>query len=378
LSLFLYFIITILFFILNNSFFTQKNNKNFIFLKLYIYWVIFCFLRGLFLSDNYWDFKSLFFNTFGLIILVSIFTFQNIDFLKFFLINWIKIMLPIFIFYIFNIDSSAYGYYLIPITVLILFFNILSSKWKILLIFISIFVIYSDISARSNVLKFIFPFLILISNYFPKFIQSKFFQFLIKFVFFLPFIFLILGFTGIFNIFKMSDYIRGDFKINKVVGNRIVNENLIADSRTFLYFEVAISAIKNNYILFGNTPSGGNDSDTFGNDVGKILKTGKYKRYSNEVSILNIFTWTGLVGVVLYFFIFYKAVNFAIFDSSNIYSIYFGLYVLFRWLFAWIEDFNRFDIMNLTLCIFLTFCYSSKFRKMNNLEVKEWFNYFNN
>ena len=49
-----------------------------------------------------------------------------------------------------------------------------------------------------------------------------------------------------------------------------------------------------------------------------------------------------------------------------------GLFVSFRWTYAWVEDFNNYDIMNVVLWILIALCYSQSFREMNDEEIKYW------
>jgi len=191
------------------------------------------------------------------------------------------------------------------------------------------------------------------------------------FVFILPFVLLFLATTGIFNIFKMDEYV--STKSNTIrVNSQGMEEDLLGDSRTFLFQEVILSAIKNDYVLFGRTLARGNDSASFGAGAAEELRTFRYERYDNEVGILNVFTWTGIVGVILYFFIFFKAAKLAIVYSNSYFLKILGIYVSFRWLTAWIEDFNRFDIMNLFIWIVVGMCYSKQFRKMSDQDFKIW------
>ena len=69
--------------------------------------------------------------------------------------------------------------------------------------------------------------------------------------------------------------------------------------------EVIESAIKNDYVLFGRTPANGYDSIYFGEHLKYDLGTNKMQRFSSEVSIINIFTWNGLIGTLLYFLVFF-------------------------------------------------------------------------
>jgi hypothetical protein len=367
----LVYLLILVLFIKFNKLYNYKDS-NLIYLRIYLFWIFICIIRGVFVADNYWDYKSLINNSFGLLVIYSIYSFRNLDLVYHILNVWYKISLPIFLLLFFFIDTVAYGYYLIPVSFLILFFPALPIYRKYLFLLIILFVIFIDVSARSNVLKFILPFILSFLYLFENKFKKLLFKFFFIFIFSLPIILFLFALSGNFNIFKMSDYIGNDYTKSKIVNGRITRESLVADTRTFLYLEVIYSAIKNKYIIFGRTPASGNDSKYFGDEVGRNLKTRKYIRYSNEVSILNIFTWTGIIGVILIFLIFFKAAKLAIFYSKNIYAIIIGIYTSFRWVFLWIEDFNRFDIMNLMLWLSVGLCYSTNFRNMSNKDVKFW------
>jgi hypothetical protein len=189
----------------------------------------------------------------------------------------------------------------------------------------------------------------------------------------LPFIFFFLAVSGTFNIFNMGEYIEGDFKeenINLTTGET-TEEDLTADTRSPLYVEVLQTANKYNTWVFGRSPARGNETELFASlaDI-----TGRQERVGNEVAILNIFTWTGIVGVLLYFFIFYYASYLAINKSNNIFSKIIGVYLSFRWCYAWIEDINYFTLTTFILWITIGMALSSKLRVMKNKEVQLWIN----
>jgi hypothetical protein len=370
----LYAIITIVFIIGGKNNYDKTNSERFIYVQLYLLWVVVCIVRGAFVADNYWDYKSLISSGFALLLVASVYIFTNPTIVQYVMQSWLKYALPLFVIFVFFIETQSYGYYLIPISFLALFFPLLKNKWRYLIIIISLFVILVDLDARSNVIKFAFPLLFSLLFYFPKFIHSKWFKLIHISLFVLPFLFLLLAITNTFNVFKMDDYIKGEYTETKLIEGEVQAVNLKADTRTFLYIEVLNSALKNEYILFGRTPARGNDSNYFGSFAAEELGTGRYERYGNEVSILNIFTWLGLVGVVLYFLVFFKAARLAITQSNNTYSKIIGLYVSFRWAYAWVEDFNHFDIMNVMLFITIALCYSSQFRQMTNKEFGFWLN----
>lgn len=155
---------------------------------------------------------------------------------------------------------------------------------------------------------------------------------------------------GTFNIFKLSDDKQTSLIENKRDFNgNLIKEKLLVDTSTYLYTEALATVQKHNTWLLGRSPARGNDSAYFGDFTKETLKTGKQERFSNEASILNIFTWLGVVGVLLYFLIFIKASYLAINQSNNIFIKLIGLNVAFRWAYGWVEDFSNFDLSNIFL-----------------------------
>jgi hypothetical protein len=76
--------------------------------------------------------------------------------------------------------------------------------------------------------------------------------------------------------------------------------------------------------------------------------------------------------VLLCFFVFFKASYLAIYKSGNVYIKIVGLYISFRWLYTWVEDFTNFDLNYIFLWILISMCYSASFRNMSEQEFKTW------
>lgn len=116
----------------------------------------------------------------------------------------------------------------------------------------------------------------------------------------IPFIFFALGATGIFNVFNADEElgINGKYSMNT---SDTEDVSALIDTRTFLYVEEINSAIKNNYVILGNSIARGYDSAFFGHSIDLDLKTNRGERQSCEVSILNVFNYFGLVGCIIYF-----------------------------------------------------------------------------
>lgn len=364
----------ILFLLINGTkyYYDIRNSKKLVFLNLYLFWIVISIFRGIFEAEYYWDYKNLVHSSLGLLVAVSIYCFTNPNVIQIILSKWLYYALPFFSIFFFFLTADSYGYYLIPITFFALFLPFLSPRWKVVVFLISLFVVFVDIDARSNVIKFLVPVFLSFLFYYKRFVKFKLLKVLFLTCFAMPFILLFLAIFNVFNVFQMEEYIKGDYSKKTVVSGQLKVSDLKADTRTGIYREVLISAIKNNYILLGRTPARGNDSEAFGLNLAETLHTGRYERYGNEVSILNIFTWTGIIGVVLYFLIFLKAVYLAIYKSKSFFLKIIGLYVMFRWIYSWVEDFNRFDIMNIVLFIFIAICYSEQFRSMNDKDFKNW------
>lgn len=346
--------------------------KNLLSIKLYLLWNIMNIIRGVFTAENYWEWKFLISTSFFLLLPLIVYLVNSYKITFILISTWFKYGLILFILIFPFLWGDAVGKYLVPITFLSLFFPILSLKWKFTVITVTVLVITFDLSARSNLIKFILPLSISLLYYFKGAVSIKVYKIARLILLFIPLVLMSLGMSGIFNVFKLDEYL-GEYSTNtkSITGER-VEENLTADTRTFLYIEVVESAMKNGYILFGRTPARGNDSDSFGDFNKETLGTGKQERFSNEVSILNIFTWLGLVGVILYFFVFIKATYFAINVSNNIFIKIIGLNVSFRWAYAFVEDFSNFDLSNIFLWIMIGMCFSPSFRKMTDIEMTNW------
>jgi hypothetical protein len=185
-----------------------------------------------------------------------------------------------------------------------------------------------------------------------------------------PIVFFLLATSGTFNVFKMDEYIKGDYvKIARNDAGDLVEEDLKSDTRTSLYEEVLGTAKEYNCWFIGRSPARGNSTVLF-STLSEI--TGREERLGNEVGILNIFTWTGLIGVFLFFMVCISASVIAINYSNNVFSKMLGIYIAFRWAYAWVEDPNSFNIMMWMLWFIIGMAYSPFFRGLTNAQYKLW------
>jgi hypothetical protein len=49
--------------------FESENKRNFLFIDLFLYWIIFSAIRGIFMAENYWDYKSLIIRIFEILLI---------------------------------------------------------------------------------------------------------------------------------------------------------------------------------------------------------------------------------------------------------------------------------------------------------------------
>ena len=363
------FIITV-FFLSRLCFFDKENEKNMLAVSLLLFWMAICIIRGFFAIETNWDWKGLFVNAVAILLPVVAFSATNKKIVQSLLSFYIKYTLPLFFILIPLIITDAYGRYLMPISFLLLFLPALSNKQRYLLLFFTAIVFLANLNSRSHVIKFGIPFIILIIYYFKDKISCSTLEIIRITLIITPIVFFILGATQVFNVFNISKHL-GDYTIKATDFEGTEGEyNLSTDTRTFLYFEVIQSAIKNEYVFFGRTPARGNDSESFGKV--SYENTGRDERLGNEVGILNVFTWTGITGVILYLFVFFNASYLAVNHSKNIYSKMLGIYVAFRWLWSWVEDINNFSLNYFILWIMIGLCFSYSFRMMSNYEVTIW------
>lgn len=363
------FILAILFFS-KEYFFDDINKKNISALTYYLLWTFVCIIRGMFVAEGYWEWKGLITNIMGLLLPLVAYSSTNKVVVQTMILYYVKYALPLFLILVFLIRRDAFGSYLMPISFLLLFLPALSKRKKNLLLLIVVVVIVADLTSRSNVIKFGVPILLLSIYYMRDKITSKFLESVRLVLIIAPLLFFTLAVTSVFNVFKMNEYL-GE---QKVMGTdnegKRVEQDMAVDTRTFIYEEVLKSAMKNDYWIFGRTPARGNDSAAFGGATFELTK--RYERLANEVGVANVFTWMGVVGVILYFFIFFRASFLAVNRSRNIYAKMLGIYVAFRWLYSWVEDVNNFTLNYFMLWIMIGLCFSYSFRMMSDYEVTIW------
>ncbi|WP_299583631.1 hypothetical protein [uncultured Sunxiuqinia sp.] len=366
-------ILVLFFLVVRYSTYSREELTALRFVKWYLLWNVFSIVRGVFVADIYWDYKGLL--NMGMALLMPVVAYLAFDknrvqdILAFF----IRYALPLSVLVFPFLPVGAWGWYLFPVGMLMLFFPALSIRAKIMVLLITLIAGFGDLGTRSHVLKYSMPVVLILFFYTIRnfSLSVKVMKTAQRIMIIIPLLFFVLAFTGTFEIFKMNEYISGEYvEKRKNTEGEEVQEDLKADTRTFLYVEVLQSAEKYNYWLIGRSPARGNETFHFADFEEEI--TGRPERLRNEVGILNTFTWTGIIGVFLFFLVFYQASFLAVCRSNNIYIKLVGLFVAFRWVNAWIEDSQAFDMNSFVIWLMVGICLSPSFRAMKDAEIKLW------
>ena len=345
------------------------GKDGFVLLSLFLIWVFISFFRGVIVADNYWEWKFLILYTLTMLAPSIAYLATNVQFVQRVLGYWYKYGLwLIFLLIPFVVKNDFYGTYLAPIMLLLLLYSGLPTQWKIITLFFTIMVFLAGFDSRSNFLRFLVAFSLGFMYYLPFLKKILLLKVLHSLLLVLPVLLLLLGLTGIFNIFKIGQYTSGDYSYKGFSAGK--KESLTVDTRTFIYVETIESALKHNYVFQGRTPAKGYDSPWFGSFAKYQLGTGKMVRFASEVSMANIFTWYGLVGVIMYSIIFIVGSSLALYRSNNYFMKVIGVFVAFRWAFGYVEEFNSIDIQMVLLWTLVGMCYSSGFRGMTNNDFR--------
>ena len=345
------------------------NNKDFRWINIFLLYVIFNAIRGIYMADGYYEYKHLVQGLINSIIPIFLFVFLRRDISYYIWNKWYKYGLLIYFLYFLFVIKLFDPFYLSPILFLFCYFPLFRKHKKIIFIAAVIFITVSYImDTRAHFGKGAISLLFGLTLYYKRFITKR----ILTIVYKLCYLSFILIFCYIF-----TDFI-GIMSGKQSVEEQISVENYGIDTRSLLYYDIINSAIANDYYIWGRSPARGNDIDAsavlFISSETDTTEFVRGERHTNEVLHGNIFTWYGIVGVILYFMMYYKATSLAIYKSNNIYISLLGCYVAFRWSCGWIEDVNNFDILNISLWAMIGMCYSKEFRDMTDTDFKNWIN----
>ena len=343
-------------------------------LNLYLLWLFFNVIRGAIIADNYWEYKNLIGSTITLLLPVTMYVFSDVGKLRQTLSIWFRYVIPLFFLVLmWMLIPAVYHYCLAPVFLFGIFIPIIPKKWRWVFIVILGLSTFIRLGARSQVIKAVIAILFAIAFYYRRYITTTLFKFGYSVAYILPVVLLYLGISGIFNIFAdVSESESGKYTTATVRNGEVEEEDLSSDTRSFIYIEVINSALDHNYVIWGRTPARGNDSEAFGTFTAEELHTGKYERSKNEVCHPNVFTWLGLIGMVMYSLFYIRSSYLCLFHSRSQCMKFVGMFVAFHWAYGWVEDINQFDIANFAIWMSIAMGLSRQFREMTDKEFIAW------
>lgn len=345
----------------------RQNEK-----RLYYFWLIICvigIIRGSLIIDDYWTAKALIQSVFDLSLPLMVIVFSSKNISLFFIKRWLLIATPLFIISLIIGGAQGATHFSYSIYLFLAFFiSILPKKWALLVGFIIVYMLSFYITDRAQGLKAAISIAFAIIWKYRNYIYLPILH-IVNWGIWIGTITLILLFTtGTYNIFsETSEKDKGKYTTEIIKADGSINiEDVSADTRTNIYKSVIESAVNNDYIWFGRTPARGNDTPYF-----KGI-TGKYERLKNEVCFPNIFTWLGMIGMIVYILFYFQAFRLALYKSQNRTIKILACFISFHFFLGWIEDNNRWDNNNILIWMTISMCLSNEFRKMTNNDFKKW------
>lgn len=331
-------------------------------IKLWALMSVLAVIRGAFIVDlNYFSIKSYVNCSLILMLPISCVLFKDPQ--NFFEPSkkWFRIGFPLFVLLAPICFHMTYYHYLCLLYIPIFFFKKLPAILKILMVLVVMFFMY-DIETRSNTIRMIafgitgwFCCSSLISKRVARYGSIVFLV--------MPLVFFVLGISGKFNIFEMDKYLDE----NKV------EASLIADTRTFLYYEVLTELDEQKSLVFGLSSAGGYYSIFSESIAEQIGASRDVKRTNAECGILGLALWSGLFGVICYCLLVFHSVFLAINNSKNKYLRGLALILAFNWAYTWVENMFSLHIYNLMLYALIGLCMSPVLLRMTDLEVERYF-----
>lgn len=334
------------------------KNKTYWPLYLYLFWITLCSLIAFteLYNDSY--IRVFIQHVSGTLVISSIVFLARPKILMYIMKYWKCLSVPLSLVVLLLLETlPPFGFYISILQIFLLLFSILNKKTKILVFVLFLFTMATSIFAEGNsnraaFIKYGTAFVFGLLPYFQYFLTKWVLRTFQIICFLSPLLLIHVAISGGLNFFD-------------TIENQDKKNEMVQDTRTLIYSEAIVSAYDNNYIILGRTPARGYDSNF------ELHRSGVPER-SAEVSAVNIFTWYGLIGLILYSILLWHITSVGLYKSNNIYIKIISMFLCFRYVFAWIEDANKLDSTNITLWIMMSMCLLPYFRLMNNKKMEKF------
>lgn len=276
-------------------------------------------------------------------------------------IKYISVFCFVFSFFkLFSAHSAAmgnYGGYTALLYLLIFLLPYVNKKLKIILCAFWVTSFVYDLTDRTHILIML---LCLITSLYSKKIYSiQNIQWLFRLrhlLLWLPFIFMLLAVTNIFNIFSIAES-------NKLQNS--IQRNV--DTRTSLYQEVIKDQTNATEIIFGKSAIG-----KYKSNLSKAYHILNFQRMGVEVGALEFFLRGGIIYIIILFMVIsyssYKALN----NSNNTFIRAIGIFILIYWNVFFIELQMGINFWTIAFWIALGLCNNVVLQTMNDAQIKEY------
>lgn len=343
------------FFFVIKSFLHQKFKNEYL-LKVILFIGMLITLRGTFHASSRAEYSSIILEIFPITLLIPILYLlgKNIVYSKYILNQLLKysifiIALPIFVYYYKNgnYDSSIFIRCISPLYFFIILFSKMKFINKLKISFLIIVSVLFAIDHRSNLVNIIISLLILITSYLGPRMLEHFGKKTWLILSTIPLLILYLNFKN------------GKFNFSNEV---------ITDSRTSIYNDVAFAITNTSDFLFGLGSVKIETSLINSNHFNKnsIYDSG---RNASESLMLNYFHWGGALMVFLFSFFVLKGVYLSIFKSRNTLSVMLAFLILFRFMYSFVEFRLGYDLSSFFYFFLIGLSYNYQLRKMNNKQI---------
>ena len=339
----------------------RSDFKDDLMLKLYDLLILLIFIsvfRSMFNTFRIFSWKETLISPYvGLSLFPILFLIIGINHRYFYWVNRILLLYTVLVF-IFSLLFIKYFelqfFILMPLFYIIVTYPLESPKVRVLTLIITITVIATSLTNRAGLMRLSISYLIVIIYYFilKMRVSKKLINVIVFLILTIPFYLLYLGISGK-NVFTMVLGENNQVKYGQ--------ENLKADTRTFLYVDVFRDLKINNSFIFGKGINAGYASDNFET----------FNRLMAEVGFLQMLLKTGILGFILYISLIVSAIFKALNKSNNLFIKYLGLLLAGYVVMFFIENVILFNILNIIIWIAVGMCHSKELRELNDQEIRE-------
>lgn len=325
---------------------------------LLLFWNICIIARGLWDASDYWDYRGLILSRIPALLLpIVIFIGGSMGLMARIYSALLKIYIPLSLLII---KPIFYQVISVPLLFIIPYIPFLARRWYKYL-FVVFLLLAINLSARAWTLRLAVAIILLCVYRFRKKDFSLFFyRILFCIMVATPLLFVILGYTGRFNILNMDSYLESNTdKIPTI------------DTRSHLYrlVEKKLTEEDKNWCGLGGISEywEGFYADYKYSDNKGFSQKG---RDSTEAGLLNMYLYGGFIGAILYSLLYISAAYKAFFSSCNFASKLLGLFVLFRWIISFIDEPESRTVSMIILYLTIGLCLSRQFRRMSDTDFK--------